>query len=396
MDVTYALGLEPQEALKYFQHKGLKTRFKWTDLWEEAHAKAFTVAGVMKADVLSDIRAELAKALKQGGTLADFEKNITPMLERKGYFTRQGRTRMVDQATGEITGKKLTPLRLKTIYQTNMQSAYMAGRFADMMQNVADRPNWQYVAVLDARTRPAHRALNGRVFRYDDKFWGSFYPPNGFNCRCRVRPLSDGNLQSRGLSLSRSEGHLSQVTVPIGKNLGAVVGKFKDASMPDAVLTDPGFNFNPGRAVWQPNLNQRPNDLARNLVQRNLHGPAFERFVAGKDEGTFAVAVLRPEDQAAFGAKTQSVLLSSEMLAKQKAQHPEIGLEDYRQLPKLMDEGEVYQRMDQRLVYFYAGDVLYRAVLKVMGNAEENYLLSLFKTSAKVAEDNKAYLKRVR
>ncbi|WP_293765678.1 hypothetical protein [uncultured Aquitalea sp.] len=43
-------------------------------VWQEAQAKAFTVAGVMKMDVLVDIRQAVDKALATGQTYSDFEK----------------------------------------------------------------------------------------------------------------------------------------------------------------------------------------------------------------------------------------------------------------------------------------------------------------------------------
>ena len=67
-------------------------------------------------------------------------------------------------------------------------------------ENVDNRPYWEYVAVMDASTRPEHAMLNGLVYRYDDPFWQSFYPPNGWRCRCRVNALSDYNLQKKNVA----------------------------------------------------------------------------------------------------------------------------------------------------------------------------------------------------
>ncbi|MHB1371451.1 MAG: phage head morphogenesis protein, partial [Pseudomonadaceae bacterium] len=149
--------------------------------------QAFTVAKATRLDILQDIREAVEKAITEGKTLAWFAKELTPVLQAKGWW---GRQEHVDAETGEVTQVQLgSPWRLQTIYRTNLQTAYMAGRFQEQLANADDRPYWQYVAILDGRTRPSHRAMNGKVFRYDDPFWGSFYPPNGWGCRCRVVAL---------------------------------------------------------------------------------------------------------------------------------------------------------------------------------------------------------------
>ena len=73
-----------------------------------------------------------------------------------------------------------------------------------------------YVAVLDERTRASHAALNGQVFRFDDPIWQSHYPPNGWNCRCRVRALSERRLASLGQTVDSSDDCLSRHSVDTG------------------------------------------------------------------------------------------------------------------------------------------------------------------------------------
>lgn len=249
-DLAYAIGLPPEQAIRYFESKGYAIGFKWQDVWADAHARAFTVAGVMKVDVLQDIRASLAKVLRDGGTFAEFKRDIEPILERKGWL---GRGLVVDPATGEIHGKRLTPRRLDTIFRTNLQSAYMAGRYASMMENVGDRPFWEYVAVMDNRTRPAHRALHGRIHRYDDPFWKTFYPPNGWRCRCRVRARSQGDVDANDLALSSSDGRLVEIDQVVdrdGNTRPAIA--FNDPATGQRMAPDPGFGFNPGEAWMRP------------------------------------------------------------------------------------------------------------------------------------------------
>ncbi|TYF45184.1 phage head morphogenesis protein, partial [Enterobacter hormaechei] len=152
VDLGYAIGLKPEEAIAYFESKGYATGFNWHDIEARAHATSFTVAGVLKQDVLEDIHKSLREHIVNGGTLRDFERQITPTLIRKGWLA--DRTRLVADDDGVLEGKQLTPRRLRTIFETNMQAAYGAGRYAEQMANAEFRPIWERVAVMDMHTRP--------------------------------------------------------------------------------------------------------------------------------------------------------------------------------------------------------------------------------------------------
>ncbi|WP_244314937.1 PBECR2 nuclease fold domain-containing protein [Paraburkholderia unamae] len=254
--MQYAIGLPPEQAIRYFESKGYQLGFKWQDVWAEAHARAFTVAGVMKVDVLQDVRAALTDALKNGKTLTQFKDELMPVLQKKGWL---GRGDVVDDATGEIQGRRLTPRRLNTIFQTNMQSSYMAGRFAAQMESVGERPYWEYVAVLDNRTRPAHAALSGSIYRYDDPFWATFYPPNGYNCRCRVRTRARAYVEQNGVPVRNSDGRIVEVEIVDRTGVKRPALAYSDPATGKKVLPDPGFGFNPGRE-WQRPFTPPPLD----------------------------------------------------------------------------------------------------------------------------------------
>lgn len=266
VDLSYAVTLPPEKAIAYFESKGYQIGFRWQDVAAEAHARAFTVAGVMKVDILQDIRQALGEALKNGSTLEQFKKQITPVLQKKGWL---GKGMIVNDETGEIEGKRLTPRRFATIFQTNMQSAYMAGRFASQMEQVDTHPFWEYVAVLDSRTRPMHRALAGSVYRYDDPFWQTFYPPNGYRCRCRVRTRTQSYMDSNNVPLRSSAGHLKpteQIIDRSGDTRPAIA--YTNPATSERVMADPGFGSNPG-AQWMKPFTPPPLD---DLPQTFPHG----------------------------------------------------------------------------------------------------------------------------
>jgi SPP1 gp7 family putative phage head morphogenesis protein len=163
---------------------------------------------------------------------------------------------MIMDAEGKASEVQLgSPHRLKTIYQTNLQTAYMAGRYKEFMDNVDNRPYWQYVAVMDSRTRPAHAALNGKVFRYDDPFWDTHYPPIGFRCRCRVRALTGKQAKEKGIS--KGEDHITWEDRLVSKKTGELqrVAVYHDPLTGEKIATDVGWSYNPGKewGRWDKN-----------------------------------------------------------------------------------------------------------------------------------------------
>jgi SPP1 gp7 family putative phage head morphogenesis protein len=199
VDLAYAARLPPKEAVSYFRAKGHNVTWNWYEQLTDAHARAFTVAKAVRLDVLNTLRDEVDRAVHDGITRQEFTRTLAPRLQKLGWWGKQ----IVVDTEGNAKEIELgSPRRLATIYNVNMRTAYNSGRYAQMMNNVEDYPFWQYVAVMDGRTRPEHAALNGLVFRYDDPFWKTHYPPNGWNCRCRVRALSAERMKALGLKVS--------------------------------------------------------------------------------------------------------------------------------------------------------------------------------------------------
>lgn len=271
LDLAYCMQLPPAKAIAYLESKGLAISWDWQELWQDAQAQAFTVAKVVRLDILQDIRNAVEKALQQGQTLTAFKKELTPILQAKGWWGRKERT---DQ-DGVVTSVQLgSPWRLETIYRVNLQTAYMAGRFQEQLANVDDRPYWRYVAILDGRTRPSHRAMDGKVFRYDDPFWASFYPPNGWRCRCRVVALAGRDL-GNGKQVESSAGKLGQVMRPVSASSDELrpVATYRSTD-PDTgkeikVSPDVGWSYNPGAAAWQPDTGRYTGALAA-LAKKEL------------------------------------------------------------------------------------------------------------------------------
>jgi SPP1 gp7 family putative phage head morphogenesis protein len=173
-----------EEAIRFFQGKITITPEQYAALSDAAKQLAFSVADVARQDVLDDLKAAIGKAIEAGTTIEQFKSSVREVMPRRGW-------------------EGTNPYRLDTIFRTNIQQAYQAGHLERMMETVNDRPYWQYVAVMDGRTRPGHAAMNGRVLPHDHPFWQKNFPPNGFNCRCTVISRHAQELKREGLQLTR-------------------------------------------------------------------------------------------------------------------------------------------------------------------------------------------------
>jgi len=234
-------SLPPEEAIRYFEGKGYKIGFSWQDTWQEEHARAFTVAKAMNYDILQDIRQAMDAAIRDGTTFADFKARLKPTLQEKGWW---GKQRMLDPLTGEESLVQLgSTRRLQTIFDVNMRTSYAAGNWERIQRTKAARPYLMYVAVLDGRTRPQHRAWHAIILPVDHPFWETHYPPNGWKCRCTVLQLSQRDLDRDGLKVSTDgevEDFLAATSEFRNKRTGEVT------KVPRGI--DPGFAYNAGEA----------------------------------------------------------------------------------------------------------------------------------------------------
>ena len=176
-------GLPFEEAIRFFQGKVKIPTKRWNDLWQGMHARGFMVAGAMKDDVLTGFYEALEKAIAKGTTLAEFQKEFDTIVKKTGW-----------------TYNGTRGWRSKVIYETNLFTAYQAGRHAQMTDPdvLKARPYWQYRHGDSMHPRPEHLAWDGLVLRADDPWWQAHYPPCGWGCKCTAFALSDEDLQMLG------------------------------------------------------------------------------------------------------------------------------------------------------------------------------------------------------
>jgi len=244
-----AFKLAPQAAIEFFKKKGYTISWDAADVWRTAHINQFTVAKVAKLDILQDFHDAVHKALADGTTLQTFKNDLIPTLKSKGWWGR-----VPDPNDPLKTVQLGSPHRLQTIFQTNVQQAYDAGTWQQIQSVKKSHPFVRYVAILDGATRPAHRKLNGKIFRVDDPVLKIIGPQNGYNCRCKLVPVSQSEVERLGLAVMppskiiKRQALISRTTGEVRQVQGI---KLHNG---DEFWPDPGFDYNPGVKSFAPDL----------------------------------------------------------------------------------------------------------------------------------------------
>ena len=146
----------------------------WDDIWQEAHDRAFMVAGATKADLLADLARAVDRSITDGRSLEEFRRDFRALVEKNGWHGW----------TGEGT-KGGEAWRTRVIYKTNAATTYAAGRFAQLKEG--NFPFWVYRHGGSLEPRPIHlNVWNGLVLPPDHEFWATHYPPNDWGCSCYV------------------------------------------------------------------------------------------------------------------------------------------------------------------------------------------------------------------
>ncbi len=335
VDIGYALGLPPEKALEYFRSKGYKLSGNWREMDAAAHQKAFTVANVMKLDILQDLRGEVDKYIA-GGKLSDAQKTLQTILEKKGWWSADGKG-LVTDADGVVLGKKLNARRVNTILKQNKIVAFATARHDKMLKSVDRRPYWRYCTRLDGRVRPAHAAMEGLVYRFDDGFWDSFYPPNGWLCRCYVTCHSERDIEREGwgdaMRDTAQDDSLSTWTRETKRRDGTIakdeVTTYTDPKRrgadgkPVKITPDVGWNHNPARdwtrAFTPAPLDTLPKTFDTKYLKLDLPELTRTQKVSAKDilkddltEVEFAQAFLSE-----FGATIEKGVMYNDVVGAQ-------------------------------------------------------------------------------
>lgn len=196
----------PKEAIAYFESKKIEIA-GLEKIWTEEHAYAFTLSRIASKELIADVHASLAQALRSGETFASWKKRIKEVLDEKGWTA-------YDESV-----KILVPSRLRTIYDTNLRVARAAGAWQRIEDTKEILPYLEYCLGPSRSHRELHESWSGTILPVDHEWWRTHYPPNGFGCRCWVRQLSEEEAMARGISSEPPEGEADE---GFGTNPGLV------------------------------------------------------------------------------------------------------------------------------------------------------------------------------
>lgn len=174
---------ERQAAQKWFSTRIALTEKEQAALGAVARERGYTIGGTMQLRVVQAVLSELQRAaVRDPADFGAFKQRLRARL-KSGYVDKNN-------------------ARLKTSFQTTVQKAYNAGRWAALMsdESLARRPYLILDAVMDAKTTPLCRRLDGTVRRTSDPFWKTHWPPLHFNCRTSPRGLTVREARRRGVS----------------------------------------------------------------------------------------------------------------------------------------------------------------------------------------------------
>jgi len=162
-------------------------------------AKAYKVSGDISDKAAGIMQNEILNGIKYGLSPGAVRANIWDRLVSVGLTTRdQARANEGDEAVNNALDALWQDTEegalayLNTAIRTTMFEALNEARFAEFTD--PSNSNYvlalEYAAVLDDSTTEICRELNGTVLEADDPAWDDIRPPNHFNCRSVLVPIT--------------------------------------------------------------------------------------------------------------------------------------------------------------------------------------------------------------
>lgn len=276
-----------QEQIDFLKQKVRLPTSRYDELTSEQYDRAFVVAGAMKADLLADLHNAVKQAVEQGQAFHQFQSNFDEILAKKGWLN------------DETKGYKAW--RAKIIYQTNLRTSHMAGRYQQMTDPdvLKERPYWRYKHNTVENPRIEHKHWDDLVLPANSPFWRRNYPPNGYGCRCTVEAINERQLKA--------------------------MGKTKPDDLPkDYISADPREDFTTtAGATWFPELERYPTEIAKRFVADNIRDGVFVRWLKRIEQqptstthDVFPVAVLSERQQKLLNTSSSALMIAEQDVIK--------------------------------------------------------------------------------
>ena len=181
------------------------SRLKFDALRGDAAAQFLEANGFRMAGNLTDgskaiIQQELLNGVKSGANPEDVAATIFERLIDKGFTDLESAQGAVDdrdvtdalsQAFGTDSDEG-TLSYLNTLTRTNMFEAMNEARYEAFTDPALDGfvQGLEYSAILDDRTTDICDSLNGAQYAADSEVWDTYRPPNHYNCRSILIPIT--------------------------------------------------------------------------------------------------------------------------------------------------------------------------------------------------------------
>ena len=134
---------------------------------------------------MKDVQALLTKAMEKGIPLDQFKREFKKTIEGRWQPTTK-------------TGEPNTGWRARVIYRTNIRMAYANAQRRRLERMKDTHPFWRWRLGSSKVHRPDHVMRDGMALRWDDPFWDSHFPPDGYGCNCEVEPVSRSEMRDLG------------------------------------------------------------------------------------------------------------------------------------------------------------------------------------------------------
>ncbi len=350
--------VKAEEAIANIRSKvGVPTK-RWDDWMGSVNAKGFTVAGATKADLIDDFHGSITDAIEQGQSIGEFRKNFDQIVERHGWSYKGNRG-----------------WRTRVIYDNNLRSAHMAGRWQQIQRVKKRRPYIIYYTVGDERVRDQHERWHAIALPVDDPWWNTHYPPNGWGCRCYVITANARQLERLGIKVV--EAPAIKTSERINSSTGEIYG-----NVPHGI--DTGWDFNVGKSWLGPDaaLGEKLVKIPRELrasVSTSLNDKvidnSFNRWAKNTQAGSTQTVgwlnhnLINALEDASALPLTAAISITQTALRTLVAGSSPLATKDVLRLPALLRNAKAVLRDSSGTLHFVV-DIAAKAGQKIVVRAD--------------------------